>query len=234
MRLKRSDVLDRALALLEEVGLEALTMRRLAASLGVQPGAIYWHFVSKQALKDAMAEVMVTGLTEPALEGSWDEQLAELSRRMVTAMARYRDGARVMVDALAPGPNALALSEQMLRVLSDGGMSERGGLWAASVLGNYLIGYGMDMQALRDVHAHGMVSVMHALKKVVDPKAHPHVAAAVTDEMMGDLLSPRDIKARFEFGLKLIIDGLKASVPSGHGRKRTAPAKKPRRKPRAK
>lgn len=50
MQLRRGDVLDGAMAILDEFGLADLTMRRLATSLGVQPGALYWHFPNKQTL----------------------------------------------------------------------------------------------------------------------------------------------------------------------------------------
>ena len=63
MQLSREQVLAAALGLLDEAGLEQLTMRRLAAALGVQNGATYWHFRSKQDLLEAMADTLLAGLT---------------------------------------------------------------------------------------------------------------------------------------------------------------------------
>ena len=119
MPLSRDEVLEGALALLDEVGLDALTMRRLAESLGVQAGAIYWHFTDKQALLDAMIDAMLAGLLEPPLTGAWDAQLAELSRRLAAAMLRRRDGARLATQALRPGPNSLELSEAMMQIAAQ-------------------------------------------------------------------------------------------------------------------
>ena len=59
MRLSREQVLSTALELLDEVGLDHLTMRRLATALSVQNGATYWHFRSKQALLEAMADTLL-------------------------------------------------------------------------------------------------------------------------------------------------------------------------------
>ena len=56
MRSRCERVVDVAIALLDADGLDALTMRKLATRLGVQAGALYWHFASKQALLDAMAD----------------------------------------------------------------------------------------------------------------------------------------------------------------------------------
>src|SRR5580704_9676283 len=61
MQLSREQVLAAALGLLDEAGLEQLTMRRLAAALGVQNGATYWHFGSKQDLLEAMADTLLAG-----------------------------------------------------------------------------------------------------------------------------------------------------------------------------
>ena len=59
MRHHRSDVIDRAIAVLDEYGLESLTMRRLAAELGVQPSALYHHVPNKQSLLAAIADEII-------------------------------------------------------------------------------------------------------------------------------------------------------------------------------
>ena len=62
MQLRRGDVLDGAMAILDEFGLADLTMRRLATSLGVQPGALYWHFPNKQTLLGAVVDKILEDL----------------------------------------------------------------------------------------------------------------------------------------------------------------------------
>ena len=65
MQLRRADVVDGAMAILDEYGLADLTMRRLASSLGVQPGALYWHFPNKQTLLGALADRILAPLDAP-------------------------------------------------------------------------------------------------------------------------------------------------------------------------
>ncbi len=211
MRLSRGAVLTRALALLDEVGLEALTMRRLAAALGVQAGAIYWHFANKQELHDAMAEEMMKGLLEPQLRGAWHEQLAELARRLRLALARHRDGARLAAEALKPGPHGLAVSERMLRIIRQGGMSQRLSLWAAAVLGYYVLGFIIDTQAGEAARTHGLDDLVQSFKQQLDPKRYPHLLA-ISDETIVELTGERDAEARFEFGLQVIMSGLRATA----------------------
>src|ERR1700759_775016 len=97
MRLRRERVVDEAIALLDADGLDALTMRKLATRLGVQPGALYWHFAGKQALLDAMADRFLDGFTDGLPPGgSWEEQFAAAGWRLREVLLSHRDGARVM------------------------------------------------------------------------------------------------------------------------------------------
>ncbi len=212
MPLTRADVLARALALLDEVGLEALTMRRLAASLGVQPGAIYWHFASKQALQDAMSDALLDGLLEPPLEGRWDEQLAELARRVLRAVSRHRDGARVAAETLAPGPKALEVAEAMLRILSEGGLRGTAGLWASGVLMSYIVGFSLDVEAMKAMEVRGIVSMLRSLRKTLDRARYPHLLG-MSDALLASVAGTLDVDARFEFGLRLILNGLRTTPP---------------------
>ena len=103
MRLEREKVIQVALALLDEVGLDGLTVRRLAERLGVQNPALYWHFKNKQELLNRMAEVMLaeafTGLDQSLPPEAWAAWLADVARRLRHALLSYRDGARLMAAA---------------------------------------------------------------------------------------------------------------------------------------
>ncbi|MFD0516963.1 TetR/AcrR family transcriptional regulator [Paractinoplanes durhamensis] len=64
MQLRRADVLRGARDLLDADGLDGLTMRKLGAALNVQAGGLYWHFPSKQALLEAVADDLLAGVAE--------------------------------------------------------------------------------------------------------------------------------------------------------------------------
>jgi len=210
MPLSRSEVLDGALRLLDEVGLDALTMRRLADSLGVQAGAIYWHFANKQELQDAMVDASMSGLLEPRLEGAWDKQLAEISRRIVAALSRYRDGARLATTAIRPGPHGLAASEAMLQIVRDAGFDKELTMWATSVLGYFLLGYVTDVQALESARRRGLEESLRSVEAVIAPDKYPQLFE-VSRGGLEQMMSPREFTARFEFGLAVILTGLKAA-----------------------
>src|SRR5947209_3552131 len=98
MKLERRAVVRAALRLLDEVGLDGLSLRRLAAEVGVRAPALYWYFKNKQELLDEMAEAMLAGQAWPASPApgqEWSDWLAERARAHRRAMLAHRDGARL-------------------------------------------------------------------------------------------------------------------------------------------
>lgn len=99
----RSDIVEHALEVLDRHGLADLSMRRLAADLGVQPSALYWHFANKQALLAAVADEILRRGERPVPDGSWDEQVTAEAHALRDAMLAYRDGAELVATAQAFG-----------------------------------------------------------------------------------------------------------------------------------
>src|ERR1044071_590780 len=99
--LTRQTIIQTALRLLDQVGLEGLTVRRLAADLGVQSPALYWHLRSKQELLDAMADAITVaaGMGPPHHGESWQHWLARPARASRRSLLAHRDGARIVANA---------------------------------------------------------------------------------------------------------------------------------------
>ena len=206
MRLSREQVLSTALDLLNEVGLEHLTMRRLASALGVQNGATYWHFRSKQALLEAMADTLLTGLTAGlAAESPWDERITELARRLRAALLFRRDGARLFSAVFFPLPNALAYGEAMIATLRESGLSSRDASWAADTLTYYVVGHTIEEQLAVALPGTGHDATAR-LTDAVDPQRHPHVYAA-----LAHIPAPHH-QEHFDYGLHLVVGGIRAGT----------------------
>ena len=65
----RDNIVDAAFKLLDEAGMEGVTLRKVACSLGIRAPSLYWHFKSKQALVDAMADAMIVDVARHIPEG---------------------------------------------------------------------------------------------------------------------------------------------------------------------
>ena len=119
----RNDVLGAAGAIVERQGLEQVTMRRLAADLGVAPNALYTYFDNKTALLDALVDAALATVVVPDVErGSWKGGLGALmraSRRTLLAHPHLVP----LVIARPGGPSAMRLGESTLRLLACGGVT---------------------------------------------------------------------------------------------------------------
>ena len=125
-RLTRDEVTGAALGLLDEVGLDAVSTRRLAARLGVEQPSLYWHFRNKGELLRAMAEAAMVPHAEVPLPGPDDDRLAwfsENSRSLRRTLLLHRDGARLHAGS-RPAEHDRSRIAHKLAFLVSGGLPE--------------------------------------------------------------------------------------------------------------
>ncbi|MFC4244964.1 TetR family transcriptional regulator [Gryllotalpicola reticulitermitis] len=103
MALDRQKVIDEALRLLDDEGLDAVSLRPLAGRLGVQAPTLYWHIGSKAELLDALADAIIDdaiqAIPECSPRGDWAEWLLAALVELRGALLRHRDGARTVSGA---------------------------------------------------------------------------------------------------------------------------------------
>ena len=105
-RYSKADVLSAALRLLDQVGLPDLTMRKLAATLDVQPSALYWHYANKQSLLAEVSNTIVAFAKPVAAGSTWQETAKGEALAIRDALLAFRDGAEVVSSTLALGLGA--------------------------------------------------------------------------------------------------------------------------------
>jgi TetR/AcrR family tetracycline transcriptional repressor len=198
------DVVARAgLDLLDHVGFDDFSMRRLAAALGVQNPALYWHFRDKQELIDRMAQALLASgfapddaLPEPA---SWEERLLRFARGLHRAMQSRRDGARLIAAAdLSQGNELLGRLDRTVAALVVDGFRGPEALGGVLTLIHYTGGETFEDQT--DPRSGAPVLSKARARQL------PALAAVVAE--MG--AAPPRPDARFELGVRLIIEGIRA------------------------
>ncbi|MEV0276457.1 TetR/AcrR family transcriptional regulator [Streptomyces sp. NPDC050610] len=215
-RLDPSHTVETALRLLDESGLDALTMRRLADAEGVQAGALYRYFATKQELLTAMAERMLAGVateaSASAAAGDWSERLAALGRAMRTALLARRDGARVYAGTHSTGAHTLGFAEAVTGVLRGAGFGDEDAAHALMAVGAFTLGHTLEEQAaLEPDGADGAAPADPGrLRHAVASGPYPHLAAGLPT------LAGGDFTAHFEFGLRLLVDGLRSLERNRH------------------
>ncbi|MET8542435.1 TetR/AcrR family transcriptional regulator C-terminal domain-containing protein [Kitasatospora sp. NPDC004799] len=151
-KLDRAQVVDAALTLLNEAGLDGLTLRAIAARLDVKAPALYWHVKDKQALLDEMATEMMRRMTGRAEEarraGDWRENYLRTMRTLRAELLRYRDGAKVYSGARFTDTGYAAGLDASLRLLVDAGFTPAAAARAWQTAYSYTIGYVIEEQAM--------------------------------------------------------------------------------------
>ena len=166
----------------------------------------YWHFRSKQALLEAMADTLLAGLTAGLdTESPWTERITELARRLRRALLSRRDGARLFSAAFFPLPNALAYGEAVIAALGESGLSSRDAAWAADTLTYYVVGHTIEEQLAVALPGSGHDATAR-LTDAVDPQRHPHMYAA-----LAHIPAPHH-QEHFDYGLHLIVNGIRADT----------------------
>jgi TetR/AcrR family transcriptional regulator, tetracycline repressor protein len=199
-RVTQGDIVDTALALLAAGGLHALAMRRIAAELGVQQSALYWHFDNKQQLLAAVADRIVAPV-EADTGRNWRRRVETLASRLRTELLRFPDGAELVATTIAFRLGAHQPSRQLAAELERAGLSAADAKVAASVLLHFVLGYTTDEQQ------HHQAAALGAIERDQGHAGHAGHAGGVGEPGAG--ASADD---RFLAGVRLIVAGVAVQV----------------------
>ncbi|MFI6072734.1 TetR/AcrR family transcriptional regulator C-terminal domain-containing protein [Actinoplanes sp. NPDC051343] len=197
--LSRELLIDTGLRLLDEVGLDGLSVRRLAAELGVQSPALYWHFKTKQELLEGMAAaiIMAAGMGPPENDETWPVWLRRRARAYRKSLLSHRDGARLITSARR-APDAMEGFERELEAMVGLGFTPVLALRTIMVIADYANGFVLQEQAL---HTQPSPQELEMLKRL------PTLREAFRS---GGYRQP---DAAFEYGLEVIVAGTQALLP---------------------
>jgi AcrR family transcriptional regulator len=194
--LSRERITEAAVRLADADGLEAVSIRRVAAELDARAMSLYDHFADKRELLASMTdEVVGEMLVSSPLPEAWREAVATSARKMYAAYAAHPWAIFLAAERLSPGPNAIKLAKQMARGV-DSLALEQGDVWQLQgIVNDYVTGY--SFRAVGTVDADDMETAI-APSDVVE---FPELAA------LPDNLRARASIDRFELGLQTVLDG---------------------------
>lgn len=196
-RLDRAAVLAGAWAFIEEHGIDALTMRKLATSLGVNHGTLYWHVENKQGLTDALADDLLHGVADETRSGArGSDRLIELADRLRSALLSHRDGARVLAGTFVRQPNTLAFGEAAIGAALAAGVPEAEAALVAFSVQYYVMGFVIEEQAAYEL---ARDESRDNGREPIDATSYPNVAAGLATLRN----TPRD--SQFAYGLTRLV-----------------------------
>jgi TetR/AcrR family transcriptional regulator, tetracycline repressor protein len=208
-RLTKQVVVERALALGDAEGLEALTIRRLATALGVTPMALYWHFRNKEELLAGLGDQIWSELdTDVDVAAPWHLQLRGLLESLLHVLRSHPCASQLLLEGEKQSNSALVASETALAVLHRGGFDPehateiaRSALWTGLMLVMNEPGYHPAMSAAERTEEQRKALVRLSL---LPPDRYPCLVEAAVP------MSGGDPEFHYRFGVDLFVAGVQA------------------------
>jgi AcrR family transcriptional regulator len=214
--LDRDRIVDAALAIGDEEGLEAVTFRRLASALGVSPMALYRHLRSKDELLDALADRALEPLDPPPARRGWAERLEAQLRAHHDILIRHPAAVAVLTTRAPTTPNTLRASEALIGILRGAGFDLPGALSLASELAS------RNIQLTR---LEAIAAAQSGEQRAAAARRLAGLVAGLSHEEFPNLTeatpllaAPVDPAERYEAGLALLMAGVREQRKS-HARR---------------
>ena len=209
--LTREQVVAEALAVIAADGAAALSMRGLAARLGVVPGALYRHVRNKEQLYDLAADGVLAEVdTQSGHAPGWAGQVKILGRRLRAALEDHPGIAALLKTRDPLGPHSLALAEAFLSALQHAGLSERDTAQAYSLIYDYTLGFALaDRTTVNEQRVQDPATrrQLHAFFRSLPADQFPALAD------LGQYVWAGNRDQRFTAGLDTLLAGLGAASP---------------------
>lgn len=205
--LSRERIVQAALDLLDREGLEALSMRRIAAEIGVTAMTLYVYFRNKDELLDAVVDAGAQEIVLPSEEGPWKVQIRELLHAVRRALERHPGALRDRLARPFLGPGAMRLPETALRILGSAGFEKKDAVRAYRVLFSYTLGFASFSSDASAQEARRRARAALAALPEDEYPAMISASAEIIDAMAGE--------ATFDFGLDRLLDGLELLRQTG-------------------
>jgi AcrR family transcriptional regulator len=210
--LTQDQIVDAGLRIAREEGVDAVSMRRIAAVFDTGASSLYAHVANKEELLQLMFDRICGDVEMPTPDPArWQEQVKEIARAGHAAMTRHNDIARAALATVPSGPNALRMSEGMLAILLAAGIPAQVAGWSLDRLFLYIVAdayeNSLHQQNLREGEStreyfDGFVAQLTEYYENLPADRFPHMRANAK------ILTSGDGDERFEFGLDMIVYGL--------------------------
>ena len=207
--LTRERVVAEALTIIGADGVDALSMRVLAARLGVFPGALYRHVRSKGQLRDLVVDGVLAEVDCQADRSlAWAEQVKVLARRLRTVLENHPGIAGLLKTRDPLGPHSLALAAAFLAPLQQAGLPERQTALAFSLIYDYTLGFALsDRTTVNEQRVQDTATrrQLHAFFRSLPANRFPALAA------LGEYIWADNRDERFAASLDTLLGGLEAA-----------------------
>jgi AcrR family transcriptional regulator len=201
-------VIEAATAMADVIGVDALTIRKLATELDVTPMAIYHHVPNRDSIIDGMVDLVFSKIELPPTDLDWKTAIRERSASARQVLAQHRWAAPLMESRRTAGPATLRHHEAILDCLRNGGHSIEMSAHAYALIDAFIYGFAL-LEA--NLPATGGQDMAELAETIIDPlpaDLYPRLIELTAEHV---LQPGYDFGNEFEFGLDLILNGLQTA-----------------------
>ncbi|MCM3762532.1 TetR/AcrR family transcriptional regulator C-terminal domain-containing protein [Alkalihalobacillus oceani] len=190
--LDKSQIVHVALEILQTEGYKSITIRNIAERLGIKSASLYWHIKNKNELLELVADEICKNIQLPDKEADWDEQIMMLAKEWRGKLLSIRDSAIVIAETAPTTPYRIQLIEQMHDIFKKAGMGHKEAFSALWFFNTYTISFILEEYRFLEI-------------------ANKESANPVLETPSINLTIP-DMDQEFQFGMEVMITGLKGKV----------------------
>jgi AcrR family transcriptional regulator len=209
--LSRDRILASALALVDEHGLEALTMRKLGQELGFEAMSLYNHVANKDDLIDGILDLVLAEGELPSAVGEWDAAVRRSAVSVHDALRRHPWACPLLMLPGRIRPARLQYMDALLGCLRQAGFSAETTFTAYHVLDGHILGFSL-WQASHTYSDIDVAEMTERFKNTITPEVYPYLNEHAQQHFTE---GPHSEVRAFEFGLDLILDGLRRIHAAG-------------------
>jgi AcrR family transcriptional regulator len=203
--LSRERVLQAALSLADQGGLEALSMRKLGQALGVEAMAVYYHFANKDRVLDGIVDLVFAEIDVPVIGADWKSAMRRRAISVRDALGRHRWAIGLMESRTNPGPANLRHHDAVIGCLRAAGFDMAMAAHAYSLLDGYIYGFALTKMNLPFDATTDIAEMAETMLEPFPRGEYPNLADFITEHAMKP---GYDFADEFEYGLDVILDGL--------------------------
>jgi len=201
--LSRERVLDAAIKLADQGGLESLSMRKLGQELGVEAMAVYYHFANKDEVIDGIVDIVFSQIDLPASGADWKSAMRQRAVSLRDVLLRHRWAIGLMESRRKPGPANLRHHDVVIGSLRSAGLNMPTIAHAYSLVDSYVYGFALFAMNLPFDPSEEVAELGQGVLRAFPVNAYPNLVAYISAMRPG-----YNYGDEFEYGLDLILDGL--------------------------
>jgi AcrR family transcriptional regulator len=202
--LTRERVLEAAVKLADQGGIESLSMRKLGQELGVEAMALYYHFASKDEVLDGSVDLVFSEIDLPASGADWKTAMRQRAVSVRDVLSRHRWAIGLMESRTNPGPANLRHHDAVIGSLRAAGFDMEMAAHAYSLLDSYIYGFALTKMNLPFDTSQEIAAVAQSMLKPSPLDEYPNLVQMLTEHVMKP---GYDFGDEFEYGLDVILDG---------------------------